>query len=335
MGNYKEYTIELKMRSSLGTPLQADSLFGHICWAVTLLSWDVESKIEEFLSLYDQNSVPPLLISSGFPQGFLPCPVLPPVQQEFLDEHFKRGEDRVKYAHKIKALKRAPYLPKSAFVRLQQEGITSESLFSAVMAEHDTIMHELNRQREAIVQHNTVNRFFNTVTTGLYAQAETFFSHDGGVFEVFLKTNYFSRDDLSRIFSFIQKQGFGRDKGTGKGFFDFKIFERIDLGDFVSAVHFMTLSPFVPTIDDPTEGFYHLMQKYGKLGGYYANDTTISPFKVPLLMFTPGSVLRDPGFNTNKRYGQLLKNVHHDQRIRHYAYAFPLGLNVRQNYEYQ
>ena len=53
-----------------------------------------------------------------------------------------------------------------------------------------------------------------------------------------------------------------------------------------------------------------------------------NPFKVPLIMFAAGSVFADKEYKPGKIYGSLLKKVHLNENIRHYAYAFPIGIKI-------
>lgn len=98
----------------------------------------------------------------------------------------------------------------------------------------------------------------------------------------------------------------------------------------------MTLSSYIPTENDPTEGYYNIVHKFGKLGGLYAKGVAEvygNPFKVPLIMFSAGSVFFDKNYKPGKIYGSLLKNVHKNEAIRHYAYAFPIGVNIEDSHE--
>ena len=70
MNEYSEYTIELKLSAPLITPFQSDTIFGHICWAVRFLKWGEEDKLNDFLTQYETEDSPPLLISNGFPKVF-------------------------------------------------------------------------------------------------------------------------------------------------------------------------------------------------------------------------------------------------------------------------
>ena len=93
---------------------------------------------------------------------------------------------------------------------------------------------------------------------------------------------------------------------------------------------FITLSLYIPWENDPVRGYYNIIHKYGKLGGIYAKGG--NPFKVPLIMFSAGSIFFDEKYNQEKVYGLLLKDVHSNKAIRHYAYAFPIGIMAEEEY---
>lgn len=332
MSEYNDYTITITLKSPIATPLQSDTIFGHICWAVRFLKWDEEDKLGKFLSLFDKDSQPPLLLSNGFPKGYLPKPVIPPVTQDVLESIYG-NENRIEDSFRIKTIKKRDIIPKEKFRVLLHDEITPEKLFRALDDSYDV----KKKQQSMMVQHNTIDRIKGSVRGGgLFSQEETFFDDGFGVFEIYLKTVYFSFKDLERIFEYVSSGGFGRDKSTGKGYFTFEIHEGIDLPEAVEPNAFMTLSSYIPKEDDPTDGYYNIIHKYGKLGGLYAkgiSEVNGNPFKMPLIMFSSGSVFRDENYEQDKVYGSLLKNVHQKEDIRHYAYAFPVGINVEDRYE--
>lgn len=332
---YRDYTIEITLKSPVITGFQSDTIFGHICWAIRFLYQNGENKLREFLETYDKEELSPLLVSNGFPLGYLPKPVIPPITQKDLDELIGR-ENRVGNSFKIKTLKKLPLIPKNDFDKLQLGIITPKSLFQSMSESYETIMKDLAKEQSVVVQHNTVNRMEGKVKTGLYSQEETFYSPDAGKFVIYLNTYYFAKKELAQIFTFIKEQGFGKDKSTGKGHFGFEIKEEFDLRDAEKSNAFMTLSSYIPKEKDPSKGYYHTLLKYGKLGGLYANgssEVNNNPFKKPLIMFSAGSVFYDNEYNKGKNYGSLIRDVHHNENIRHYAYAFPVGINLEDTYE--
>jgi CRISPR-associated protein Csm4 len=205
---------------------------------------------------------------------------------------------------------------------------------------YDSILGDLSKVQSSIVQHNTINRIEGTVKTGgLYTQEEFFYDFEdinSGIFEIYLKTNFFIKKELNIIFEYIKTAGFGKDKSTGKGYFDFEIKEGIDLPQAENPNAFMTLSSYIPDRKDPVKGYYQTFLKFGKLGGLYAKGTPEvggNPFKKPLIMFSAGSTFYDSDFFCGKRYGSVLHNIHPNNKIRHYALAFPIGIHLEDNHE--
>ncbi len=330
---YKDFTVEVAFLSSIVTPyqsdttfyhIQSDTIFGHICWAIEHMNGSVEG----FLKLYD--SSPPLLVSSGFPKGFLPRPVLGPLTQKELKEIFGDGE-RADNAHLIKTIKKTELISKASFQRLMENGpLTPQGLFRALMDEMDDMKSLMAQMQSVQVQHNSINRFGRISDGGLYQHEETFFTGAANQFEIYVRTNRFSIEDIKAIFAFIGENGYGKNKSTGKGHFEVKAVEEgFALPVAREPNAFMTLSSYVPGEEDPAHGYYRLIHKYGKLGGDFAGYMK-RPFKKPLIMFAPGSVFFCQKFDKERFYGSLLTDVHTDKRIRHYAYAFPMGINVEE-----
>ncbi len=335
MKDYREYTIEITMKSPLITSFQSDTLFGHICWAIRFLKWNQDNKLDDFLSRYDNREHPPLLISNGFPQGYLPKPIIPPVTQKELEDIIGK-ENRIEKSFKIKAIKKIDLMPKETFKLLQQEVIISSKLFRVLDECYDDFMHLKEGGQSILVQHNTISRLKGKVEAGLYSQEETFFNRDGSLFEIYLMTNYFALDDLDRIFKYISIEGYGSDKSTGKGHFTFEIKEGIDISNSPEPNAFITLSSYIPSENDPTRGYYSIIHKFGKLGGLYAkgiSEVYGNPFKIPLIMFSAGSTFFDKNYRREEVYGSLLKDVHKNKKIRHYGYAFPIGVTIEDKYE--
>ena len=347
MNGYESYHLQFKPLSPSITPLQSDTLFGHIAWAVRYLRG--EQELLTFLNKFQDNHDAPLLISDGFPQGYLPKPQFKALPIDELDAAIaeyalkeKKEYDQKKQTEIHKALKSQSYLKIETMQSLQQS-FSVETMLQASLEDldWDAVLGEKkngHRDQETIVMyHNTVNRVHNQVLEGFYQQSTHFYAHDY-VFDVYLKTNCFSKSDLEEIFGFIEMSGFGKDKSTGKGKFKIDLKNENKLKEPADANAFMTLSHYVPNPQAPRKGYYRLMTKYGRLGGDFACSVIpdskmkkVHPFKKPVIMTQPGSVfLGKPQLN----YGLLLGGenhyeVHKYQGIRHYAYAYPLGLKVK------
>ena len=339
MTEYSDYTIEFTLKSSIVTRFQSDTIFGHICWAIRFLNGESSKTLDAFLNSFDDRERPPLLVSNGFPKGYLPKPIIMPIKQEELKTVLETG-NRIKNSFKIKNIKKLPYIPKNNLKLLLKERITPIKLLKSMFDEYGSILYNLSKEQHGIVQHNTIHRVEGKVKRGgLYTQEEFFYDDedkDSGIFEIYLKTNFFSKKELKRIFEFIKIEGFGKDKSTGKGYFEFDIIEGIDLPKSINPNAFMTLSSYIPTETDPLKGYYQTLLKYGKLGGLYAKgspEVSGNPFKKPLIMFSSGSTFFDADYSSEKVYGSLLKDVHHNNKIRHYALAFPIGIHLEDNHE--
>jgi CRISPR-associated protein Csm4 len=329
---YTDYTIQIRLQSPIITPFQSDTIFGHICWAIRFLPWkeEKEDRLAAFLTRFDTEGGPPLLVSDGFPKGYLPKPILLPIKHEALEEIMGR-ENRIGNSFRIKTIKRMPLLPKETFKALQMNMMTPAAIFRASKDSYENIDQLKTGQETVMVQHNTVNRISGRVEAGLYTQEETFFREENARYDVYLRTNYFNPEELIRIFRFIGEGGFGRDKSNGKGQFTVEVEEGTDIPESSQPNAFMTLSSYMPSKNDPTRGHYSLIHKFGKLGGLYAKATPEvygNPFKVPLIMFSAGSTFYDPDYVPGKTYGSLLENVHKNPDIRHYGYAFPVGIRI-------
>jgi CRISPR-associated protein Csm4 len=331
MNEYREYTIIITFSSSVGSKLQSDTIFGHICWALRYLK--TEDALKAFLQFYDKATDPPLLVSNGFPQGYLPKPIIPPAKQAEIQTAISESKDeRVSASHKVTLIKKMVIIPKRILLQFQRTPITPSRLFSAMYQSYDSIMRTEKEEMTVTVQHNTIDREKGSVRQGgLYAQEETFFGSSSATFELYLKTNYFSKEELMKIFRYISTEGFGRDSSTGKGHFKFDIAEGIDFPEVEKPNAFMTLSSYMPTANDPVKGYYGIVHKYGKLGGLYSkgvSEVNGNPFKVPLIMFSAGSTFHDTEYRKGKVYGGMVDDVHQKTEIRHYAYAFPIGINI-------
>ena len=67
----KAYKCTIKLKSSVETPLEADIIWGSIIWALKYFYG--KEKVEETIKEY--STEPPLIISDGFPAGYLPRPL--------------------------------------------------------------------------------------------------------------------------------------------------------------------------------------------------------------------------------------------------------------------
>ncbi len=73
------YKIQFELKSSIRTPFHADTIFGHLCWAMRLV--DGNNQLSNWLKNYAES---PTLISNAYKNGRFPRPQLPPLDRNVL-----------------------------------------------------------------------------------------------------------------------------------------------------------------------------------------------------------------------------------------------------------
>jgi len=312
----KTYHLKFTMRSATGSLWQADTLFGHLCW---LLLWRAgDAKLQEWLDRYEAKD-PPLILSDGFPGDLLPRPM--PI---FQTASAVSKEEGLRQAEQRKPLKKIAWLTLAEFAQIQQGQAFQPS---------DTG----NSQRQELAKYdpqvnfkNQINR--NTNTTGNEGQLYPFEEHRWKEVSVYIRVADDAIDCVKQLFEDLQTSGYGKRKSVGYGQIESikgwdNPFE--GFGEVKNANALMSLSHFVPAPHDPLNGQWKTHVKYGKLGGEWA--TVETPFKKPLVRFTPGSwfYTSDP----NKAwFGRMVKDISwHDPdniKIVQYGMAFAVPMKV-------
>jgi CRISPR-associated protein Csm4 len=325
-----DYRICLRLRSALGTPLQGDTMFGHLCWA-----WRAtrgESWLAEFLAAYGDERAP-LVLSDGFPAGWLPFPSLP---QPRLGAAADPAAAEAAKALRAVRLVRQEWLLEAASAGLQD---ALRSLAEEGARDPERLRENVRGGppgRVRATPHVTIDRRSGAVRRpgGLYAQPDYLPDDEGRDWVMFARV----ADDapglveaLGEALAVVGRQGYGRDASAGLG----RVEASLEPWQWPAAPQdadaFMALSAFVPRAGDPVEGWWSLRAKFGKLGGWWATgpgpDGRHDPFKRPLLMVDAGAVFRT-GRERRPWYGQLLGGVHRDSRIRHHALCLPLEVRL-------
>jgi CRISPR-associated protein Csm4 len=123
----------------------------------------------------------------------------------------------------------------------------------------------------------------------------------------------------------LKASGYGKRKSVGYGQIESFTLEEFHGFDETPAQAngFISLSRFVPAPNDPTDGYWDIAVKYGKLG----EDLAVSgqPFKLPLIQLECGSCFFDevkPDW-VNRWYGQLVDDVAPQRpEVKQYGFAF-------------
>lgn len=311
------YRATFQFASPLLTPWQADTFFGHLCWALARL--EGEKALAELLTRCRQSD-PPLLVSDGFPPDSLPRPLVPPpppITAGTLPE-------QIALARQGKAARDGKWLTSAQFAQILQ-GQTPEQLNSSAPDR------EANAETPFATLHNQINRATGT-TTGMDENDEA------GQLYALTGENALSRvvyvrvaDDIGfdwrALLHSLKESGFGKRKSVGYGAVAAcEITLHAGFGEPENANGFVSLSAFVPHANDPTEGQWRADVKYGKLGEEHANLP--NPFKSPLVRLLAGAVFRTDG-SPRPFYGRLVDGIAPGMpTAAQYGFAFAVPLHL-------
>jgi CRISPR-associated protein Csm4 len=294
----KTYKINLEIYSSIMTPFQADTIFGHLCWAIAHQEGNKE--LERFLEPF-RSGDPPFIVSDGFPGDLLPKPLT----AEFIID---KPEER-------KEWKKINYLNLNDFNCIRRGEKCKPQIVEDLV-------------KISSMPHNIINRLTNTTLSeaGVYSLKEISISNIG----IYLKVvSEEWKDRVEDLLREVSKAGFGRKKSIGKGQFSVLKTTEFNFQNVDQANGFVTLSNFCPGENDPIEGVYTTFVKYGKLGEEFTFSG--NPFKKPLVMFKSGSVFKTDG-NPKAFYGRAITDgiAPAKPEVIQYAYAFAVPIKYPQ-----
>ncbi len=308
------YKLTLTLKSPLGTALAADTLFGHLCWGLAM--HEGESAISEFLAEMNGDE-PPLIISDPFPRQYWPTPTIP-------FENQSNEEKSAAKPHDKKKLTKLNWISQNVFHQWIND------LRWSTMP--DCSECDGPEYLKASVAHVSINRLTSgpMETNGLFFDNQIFVKHpksDDPQFDVYLLTSL-PVDRVRQLFEWGLEGGYGRDSSVGMG--------HLIIGDISpwtpptisSANALLTLGPMVPAKNDPTNGFWRVETRFGKLGGPLAtmdDEQNFQPFKYPLTQIKTGAVF----LGANQKFlGRMVHNIH-PQRPEVVQYGYALTLPVR------
>jgi len=351
--------LKLTVESALGTPLVADTLFGHICWGIRY-NQGVPA-LEEFLASFETGE-PPLLISDPFPDGFWPIPLLPkptPEQERKLlelimnqprtqltqnlpgcplEQQPKTNEiTRVEAFDVLKWLSKLQWMEAKTLEQLINE-ISTYRILDYFIKNGCDWPNMPKEPKEAMVAHNKINRLTNTVLAkgGLFFTKDLYVSPKEPLhFHILIATNTYTESDIISLFADALCCGYGRDKSTGKGKIKVGKIIPFEMPKVENPNAVLLLGPCAPKENDPADGYWQVFTRYGKLGGDWATGPgptgEHNPFKKPVTMLKAGSVLFTD--SPSLYYGRLIDNVHPDfTEVRHHglALAMPMHCDLRE-----
>ena len=332
---YSTWKIKLKPKSSFITPIQSDTLFGSMIWALKMIEGEkfIENIVEE-----TKNYNPPFIFSNPIINGNYP--IFGELSEEFLDEidNAKLKKFDRKRIEFYKAMKKKKYISRSVFEELLN-GKKLEQIYLEVLEgkrDFSTLEKRKNPRNSRINENfleemlngttdenkkiNRENKFFkiegrirNQINRlgiiseeendiRLFEQNEIRFFEETEI-EIFVKI----RDDFDikkfeNGLKYIYFNGYGKSASTGKGQFEIiemkqeEIFnKRKDKGNFV------VLSNYIPNVEDDVEVINsNLLTK--KTKAYM----TENPFKNYFICYTEGSYFKG---KSDLIKGRVLENL--------------------------
>jgi len=310
------YRLRLEPRGAFATPFLADTLMGHLCWAA--LRTGGEPALAELIEIpMHRDGQPKLVLSDGFPGDLLPMPLLPPTPIPAGDVATQREHFRLE-----KARRKASLVTAEDFRRM----IGGERITPTELSPEQKV--QLPKSRGMLK--NTINR--NTGTTpdsdqggGLHELQETFQSQ----VTVYAQVADDYLDTFKTLLAYLTETGYGKRKSVGYGALHgppvLEPFAGFGGPSAQEANAFVSLSTFVPAKDDPTDGYWQVLVKYGKLGEELALSGT--PFKKPLLMLRAGAVFWDRP--VREHYGRIVDGVAYLDSVPVVQYALALPVPMR------
>jgi len=283
--NYTDFRFDVRPLSPGGTPWQSDTIMGLMAWAVALN--EGESAIREFLEPFLAGD-PPFVVSDGFPSGLLPNPLIP-----LKTDHTYCTIQENSLAKKRK---RASLLTTKDFDSVRRGGVALGDPVASPWYQFQMLHASIDRITWST---SGQGNLFSTVTQALPDKHR--------LLSVFVRAQHGWIDRVQTIFGQLARIGFGKDKSIGCGSFEVEslVEEPHQFENFPRADGFISISSWAPSSSDPTEGYWKLRMKRGKLGEGMGEG---NPFKRPLVQFTAGSTFKTDT-TPEPFYGRTIKNL--------------------------
>lgn len=287
------FKISLRPLSLFQTPLRSDTIWGHICWAIRLLSG--EDELKKFLDQYKSGSFP-IVVSDAFPDGYMPIPKYPRIMKFF-------EKDKSKF--NPKRLKKVKYIPISVYRKLEESFDAFLDELGIYLSKDDTKDDIDNYCMTFDEWHCSINRVTGNVEKGMLFSRECSYFKENLAPVIYVRST-FDKSYIREIFDFIGGNGYGADSSVGRGRFEFQISSDVGWEDSKSPNAFISLSHGFTDPSKFKSCFYEVDIKFGKIG----NNISSNPFKKPSLSFKPGSLFLLKDSQINIAYGSIKEGVH-------------------------
>lgn len=317
------YKLTWSLKSPYSTPLQSDTVFGHLAWAMVYLYG--KQRLEQALAILKER--PAFVCSSLFPQGLLPIPKIPftmLLKERWCKQHGNTPDSWIAWSELLKKLKKLDYLP-AQMLTSPDSLFDWWSIIEYILSNEDASHKQFQK---ATIFHNTINRLTATTdesTGGPFAEVVSW-SAKHSLFEswINLENEILSFEELEELVAYISDSGFGKNKSTGRGRMKISVQPAKWELDAEKANAWMLLSNAVPAASDSTDCLYASLAKFPRLGGSFA--ITDTPYKKPVFVFTPGTV-----FMGKRPQGVLLQNIHPLRKeVVQNLYAFSIPIYTKE-----
>jgi CRISPR-associated protein Csm4 len=256
------------------------------------------------------------LVSDGFPRDYLPRPVLPRAAPQDPSK-----SKRIELQRKAKHASQSEWLKPEEFNRARQGETIISQLTEAEVAQ--AISSRVTSKNQTDRSTNTAGgasgELFDFVETVL-PEVMIYWRIEDGFIEL-----------VKDFLEDLKASGYGKRKSVGYGQIEsFTLEEFNGFNDEIPQANgFISLSRFVPKPEDPTDGYWDIVVKYGKLGEELA--VSGNPFKKPLIQLECGSCFFDevkPDW-VNRWYGQLVDGIapQHPE-VKQYGFAFLVPMRI-------
>ena len=271
-----KFTIE--PQGVFSTPLQGDTFFGQLCWAIIRMQG--EEALNALLADYHQN--PFIVISDAFPSGFLQKPTLP---VGFMGKVMSDPALR-------KEFKRKQWVPLCEVKKPISEWLAYAKTDNDILCSVQSNQKHLTEWRKHM--HNSINRLTGTTGEGgfsPYAVEELWFAEKiNWDIYIVIDEKKIELDQVRACIEYIGKTGYGKDASIGSGRFAVGDVSIFDFPHHTAANAVMTLANVAPQGLPLNEKgcFYQPFTRYGRHGDW---AVLVNPYKSPILMAKTGAVL--------------------------------------------
>lgn len=294
----KLHAFIIEPLSAFGTPLKADTLFGHFCWQAAHDPELLNEPLDALIDHYDQRpfvifaSAMPCLPSVDTPYA-VPRPQLP------IRQLFPAKGSRMETILAAKERKQCKWLlvDRDLCLRPDENRLISDGQLARMTRTKSQAGDDTPSWSSALLgTHNTINRRTGTTGSGPFApyQAACTMFAPGTQLAIFtaIDETATSADQVFKALVRIGTTGFGRDASTGLGRFRVVEHRLVSLPRFDSTTVLFTMGPAVLHPGRFTKISFKPFVRFGRHGDHLACGP--HPFKNPVVMADEGAVCLPP-----------------------------------------